>query len=480
MAKTKKSKNIKIRPIILLAFLLIAVVFTSGCVLQEYWPVFGSDVVKISRSPTTLGTNNVLVVSNKYTIPEKTYVVTDMDMQLSITLKNNDNDPEKPANNVYVDLFDATVFKGFKDGEEPKLCNDDRSFCQPDACGIAEKCTMPMGAEKPIRFRLKSPTLDEIAGIITKSKLHFLVSYEYSGSSSYQVMVVDYNEIVRRQQAGEPLSTSLSEIRGSGPIKIDVTERVPFITTSTDSIIIFKIRDTGNGELKGSNITKGKLTIEFPKGLVPDLKHLEGDFAGSGGATTGGTGSATKKCSEFYGHQCVSGEQMNHCLENTGEEASDCSGTNEKCCVTCESKGSNCGGEPCVCTNANNCILDSGLLDDGKNRFCASGEKCCAAKSTGAVYASGVSNPQWGVAYADTTPTPEPSMFSCSEKTDKIICTNNKDIKLFRDESEPLWFKIKNAPQIDVPHKSFYINARVEYTYELRDSVDIEVKPPTA
>ncbi len=53
-----------------------------------------------------------------------------------------------------------------------------------------------------------------------------------------------------------------------------------------------------------------------------------------------------------------------------------------------------------------------------------------------------------------------------------------RPIELFRTESDPIQFIIKRVPEVNVPHKSFTVNARVDYTYELRGSVQVTVSPP--
>ncbi len=501
-----------------LAAAVVAVVFSSGCVIQDYLSIFGSDVVKPSRTSSSIGASNVLVVSDSYTLPDKS-AMPDMNVQLFVSIENKDTEVTKKAGGVSVDLYDAGVFKGIKDGKYV-LCNIDSSYCQPDYCSKAEPCNMAAGSQKDIMFTLRSPTSDEIAGIITKSDMHFIVSYEYSGSSSYEVLVVDKDEIVRRQRAGETLSTNLNEIQGSGPIAVDIEQRIPYMITGSDGIIIFKIRDRGNGELKDSKITKGSLRIEFPAGLVPDInKNLEGDI--ERGGTTG------KKCGTTPGYYCVSGEQMDECLEGTGLGIGPDFGCyeGEKCCVTCASKGNNCNGKQCSCTN--NCIAGS---REPQGRDCASGEKCCAAaeeqvglyiiedglleekpfgcwdssiadgkqqhyeEQTGCqinkgacVYPLSISPP-----YTDRCRSPatgavtgmaaSTSTFSCSESADKVVCVNNKDIALFKDESEPLWFKMVKVPELGgAPHKTYYINIYLDsYVYEIRDSVSVEVSPPNA
>lgn len=68
--------------------------------------------------------------------------------------------------------------------------------------------------------------------------------------------------------------------------------------------------------------------------------------------------------------------------------------------------------------------------------------------------------------------TAEAKKFKCN-----AICKNSEDIELYKGESPKLYFRISNVPTIDVPYKSFIIDAEVDYRYELRDSIKVKIKP---
>jgi hypothetical protein len=571
MARSKKS--LKIAPALLLIALMVALVFSSGCVIQGILNIFGSDVVKISRSSSTTGTNNVIVVTNKRTLPDNT-VFPDTKTQVFVTLENKDNDPSKIAKNVFIDMFDVGLFKGVKydsvkQKDDPEPCYIHPDYCFPNVCSKVSKCPMPIGSTKEMEFMLRSPNINEIAGIRTPTSLRFKVSYDYSGSSSYEVLVVDYNEIVRRQRSGEQLSTALNDIRGSGPIAITVTERVPFVTTGTDTAINFRLVDRGNGEPKNSTIEKGKLVIEFPsgpKGLVSDLSHLVGDIqqntAGGGISATGkvtewGVAHAATVCSnpnanvgeygcvqssndnKFWPSVCYSvaniGDGLWRNVVTTGYDTEDqCNSAlsqlkpGSRICefqrkdssspddpniiyFQCSdpAKGSaDCSDSTTSADYRNFFWLTDQYKDTGFQDRYSTVDSCFADLQTGTVEGynpcdvlssdlhsvmckklsttvSPSSNPT--VKKTNTgasSQQPDTAMFSCvpqkDTKTDaeKIVCTNLKDIPLWKDQSDPLYFQIKNAPAIDVPYKSFYINAHVDYTYELYDSADVTVQPP--
>ncbi len=66
-------------------------------------------------------------------------------------------------------------------------------------------------------------------------------------------------------------------------------------------------------------------------------------------------------------------------------------------------------------------------------------------------------------------------LFNCGHN----ICVNTKNIDVYKDESRmSLRFKVLlSNPQIANPFKTFEIKANVLYTYELRQSLDITIKP---
>jgi hypothetical protein len=65
-----------------------------------------------------------------------------------------------------------------------------------------------------------------------------------------------------------------------------------------------------------------------------------------------------------------------------------------------------------------------------------------------------------------------PAPFSCENNR----CVNNQKITIYNRKSPPLYFLIKNVKDVDV-FETQLIRAKVKYTYELRGSETIEVKP---
>lgn len=337
----------------LLFFALLAVVLTSGCIgqgaLTDFFP--GAGLVKVSRPVVDPGITDLITVENVRTLPAG-QVLPDTTLKLFMSLVNNDKDPTRPVKDVIVDMFDATVFRSPNTG---RFCNADPNECKPSQCSSGTPCTMRAGETKAIDFTLLAPTKDQIANIRTEAAMNFRVNYDFSGSTNYDILVVDSEELLRLQQEGKSISVSVQDTKGAGPIKIDVSLFTPFVVTSggetPDAFIVFKLRNAGKGALKDNRIKQ--MTIDFPEDML-----LRGN--------------------------------IEHPLTFN--------------CYRVDSDG------------------------------------------------------------------------LAVRRCEHIFTKENK-IELFKRESDPLQFVIKGIKPIDVPHKTFTINARVDYTYELRGSAKVTVAP---
>ena len=363
-----KDKRIMILSVVVVS--LVMVTATSGCVdsvenvlknlFGSIGNVFGMEVVKPSRVTDSVGVTNPVIIENAWTLPNNE-VLPDSNVKFMMEISNLDDDPDKKVKNLFVDLFDATVFKASKNPGD--FCNIAPNKCLPNDCSKNNKCTMSMGSTKQVRFDIWSPSSKEIAKVYTKGTLNYLLRYDYNGSTNYEILVVNYDEILRRQQEAKALSASLQDTRGGGPIKIDVELRTPYVVAgspknpdkSQTAYFVFKLRNAGAGSLSSCTnkdgksinnaICMGKFKIKFPDGLGHVSEH-----------------------------------------------------------------------DP---------------------------------------------------------------VFSCSGG----VCTNSEDvIQLFRGETQPFTFKIEDVNNLPggVPYRSFFINADVQYSYELRGSVQLNVNPNLA
>jgi hypothetical protein len=55
---------------------------------------------------------------------------------------------------------------------------------------------------------------------------------------------------------------------------------------------------------------------------------------------------------------------------------------------------------------------------------------------------------------------------------------NARDIEFIKKETIPMQIRITPTQLYDVPHRTFQVNANVQYEYELRNSVTIDIRPP--
>jgi hypothetical protein len=350
---------------------LFAIVLVSGCIGQEFFNIPGGGVIQPSRPVVDQGVTNLVTVEDVRTLPVG-QVLPDTTLRLFLSLVNHDNDPTRTVQSVKVDLFDAGVFRS---PQEPKpFCNAGPNNCPPSICRTDDPvpCTMRAGETKAIEFNLLAPTREQIANILTQTSLNFRASYDFTGSTNYDILVVNAAELLRLQQEGKTLSVSVQDTKGAGPMKIDVSLFTPYVATSAerpeqsgDAFVVFKLRNAGTGFVKDNRITA--MTIDFPKELFSAGGFFEGDF---------------------------------------------------------------------------------------DKRF------ACQPAEVG-----GLQVVRCTYSLADTL---------TRQQSDSSI----RPIELFKKESDPMQFIIKRVAPISVPHKAFTINARIDYTYELRGATTVTVSPP--
>lgn len=241
---------------ILLAF----VIFVSGCVFPGNF--FGQDVLKIHTTTTTDGVADILTISDITTIP-RSPLLPEREVLLSFVVKNNDL--IRSVRQVTIDLFDAPLFKDKKTGV---ICNAIFSSgrlqpCQanPDntgrggRCSISEDCPILPGAEEQALFSLITFSQDEIANVKQDTHLNFKVNYNFDSSLTYSLPVVNMEEIIKRQRAGQSTDIVISKTHSSGPAQIDVELLgAPYVLAESPATLVFKLRNTGSGTIKNSNI----------------------------------------------------------------------------------------------------------------------------------------------------------------------------------------------------------------------------------
>jgi len=260
--------TMRLPAMIAITIALAALVMASGCVFNV--DDFTTDVVKVNRNENT-GVKDVLAIEKIETIPRSS-IYPDMDILLFFNIVNLDD--TENVNNLFVELFNPFIFKS----KTKIYCSDSKDACLSDECNykVLPPCTiLPLGVQ-PIRFELKAPSNDEIAGIRTAGELQFRVLYDFSSSYNYQVLVVHMDEILKMQVANKKIEKTLASSRSGGPVQIYAEMRGrDFMVEGYDAAIIFTIKDAGStGNLKKAEINIGDFVVIFPSTVVVDTSNL--------------------------------------------------------------------------------------------------------------------------------------------------------------------------------------------------------------
>jgi hypothetical protein len=118
---------------------------------------------------------------------------------------------------------------------------------------------------------MKTPSEKDIKSINTQTKLDYKTTYDFDGSLNYILPAVNTDEIIKRQRAGEKTSLFTTKSHGPGPVQIDVElQGAPYMLSSFESVLLFKIKNRGSGALVKSQIDSGKMEIIFPPELFVD------------------------------------------------------------------------------------------------------------------------------------------------------------------------------------------------------------------
>ncbi|MCX6818389.1 MAG: hypothetical protein NT129_00115 [Candidatus Aenigmarchaeota archaeon] len=247
---------------------LAALVMASGCIFNPN--DFTTDVVNVNRNEKT-GIKDVLAIEKIETIPRSS-IYPDMDILLFFNIVNLDD--TENVYNMFVELFDPFIFKN----KTKNYCSDSKDACLSDVCNykVLLPCSvLPLGVQ-PIRFELKAPSNDEIAGIRTAGELQFRVLYDFNSSYNYQVLVVHMDEILKMQVANKKIEKTLASSRSGGPVQIYAEMRGrDFMVEGSDAAIIFTIKDAGStGNLKNSEIANGSFVVMFPSNVVENPSNF--------------------------------------------------------------------------------------------------------------------------------------------------------------------------------------------------------------
>ncbi|MBI4018252.1 MAG: hypothetical protein HY368_01460 [Candidatus Aenigmarchaeota archaeon] len=443
----------------IIMLLLSLAVLAAGCTSQL--PTFGIDVVSVTREINVEGDRDVLVVKDKLTIP-KSPVLTDQGVHFSFLLENKD--VAKKTASVDIDLFDAPLMKNEKGGR--KLCNQvgadgkERRGCYANECvpeQNSNRCIMRdilPGEQRQVTFDLFSPSVNEIGGIKTDIKMNFKVTYNFEGSTSFTVPVVDADEIKARQRAGDKIKVDIRKSIGSGPIQVDPELfGSPYILAEQSGTFFFVVKNKGKGNLPQSQIPKDGLCIYFPK-----------DFFGSG---TSLVTPDSKECTlSNLDSECKPAKKAEEGSQQTAGDAFN---------------GGVAGGQADYSSSTGEVVSEyinelAGVGNAPLITGYAAVEGSGSAAEGGGVAESEQGNPLFRCVSVEN------AVAGCHDKSaevrNTVLCYNVRPVELFKDESRvSMRFSFHRVKEIDEPFRSMTILTKIKYPYELRDSFSITAIP---
>ena len=437
---------------------IIAILLVSGCV--QLSGIFGGDVLSISKKISEEGLKDVVVIKDATSIP-RSPALPDQPVLFTFILENVDK--AESARSVYVELFNAPLFKAYDQNLGPKspLCNQG-STCQPDICGKSRPCEIFPGEQRSINFQLLAPTESEIARIKTDTELSYKATYKFKGNLLYTIPVVNQKEIEISQRQGRSIGLTEQVTHGSGPVQIDVQLfGTPYLLSGFSGTFIFNVKNKGKGNIVGSQIEERRLVIEFPRELfagnsklVVDGKEFQIQGRDADVPIFGvGTAFAVRG-------NLVTGNPTGDIIDGTTEW------------YLCKSTGE--AGIYYYCNEPKNPVQPCLGSDMIVSSFPSQGT-CEQSRSqqTEVINPFAVDLP----VLPQSAPTEGPR-FQCTVEASKVKCTNVKPIQLFRDETRTtLRFQISRIVDISEPFKTYLINAYVDYDYELRSSFPITIRP---
>ena len=434
---------------------IIAILLVSGCV--QLSGIFGGDVLSISKKISEEGLKDVVVIKDATSIP-RSPALPDQPVLFTFILENVDK--AESARSVYVELFNAPLFKAYDQNLGPKspLCNQG-STCQPDICGKSRPCEIFPGEQRSINFQLLAPTESEIARIKTDTELSYKATYKFKGNLLYTIPVVNQKEIEISQRQGRSIGLTEQVTHGSGPVQIDVQLfGTPYLLSGFSGTFIFNVKNKGKGNIVNSQIEARKLVIEFPRELFGASSKLTVD-----GRDFWVRGTDTP-LRDLATADVVRGNLI------TGNLMENIDGITEW--YLCKSTGE--AGIYYYCNEPKNPVQPCLGSDMIVSSFPSQGT-CEQSRSqqTEVINPFAVDLP----VLSQSAPTEGPR-FQCTVEASKVKCTNTKPIQLFRDETRTtLRFQISRIVDISEPFKTYLINAYVDYDYELRSSFPITIRP---
>lgn len=218
------------KKLLLTAFLVSILVFSAGCIENQIPNV---DVNKKEEVETA----DVLVIDEIKTVPEAP-IYPGSNVELIISLKNKD---ERKSIHYTLDLFDPSIFT---------------------VVGPSKKTgrILPSG-EEIITFNITVPSSEDMKVKISPT-VSFRVLYDLNTTTTYDIVIVNLDEIKNSQLADKTLSFEVNKVLGSGPIKIDMgLKGSSFLISGQKGVLELKVTNKGFGSLEESKIKSGNLKL---------------------------------------------------------------------------------------------------------------------------------------------------------------------------------------------------------------------------
>jgi len=244
--------------ILVLVFLLVPVVFVSGC--AEGGNVFSIFSSIFEQKETVVASPDVLLVKEEHVIPEQPISANShFSLIFQVVNVGDAEKGDKEARNVSVYAYDWGLCHPL-DGSGNPIDTDYSS----EIGGIANQPQpiYPGGAEL-VEFNFKAPTNSELGNMEGKCPIRYRVEYTFDAFTTSDIAIVPKERIIQASKAGEDITVSPIQTQSRGPLKISVDFDIKQ-PVSTGIIIpaIIKVRDEGSGMYE--KVPQGMLKIEFP------------------------------------------------------------------------------------------------------------------------------------------------------------------------------------------------------------------------
>ncbi|MCD6381937.1 MAG: hypothetical protein J7L43_03085 [Candidatus Aenigmarchaeota archaeon] len=232
------------KKVIVLMLLALIIVASSGCVENQIPELNVNKKEKVE-------TADVLLIKDVKIVPEAP-IFPDTTVELIITIQNIDDKKSIPYK---VELFNPSIFTIEKSsGTSGEL--------------------LPQG-EKVIDFVLKVPK----EKVKITPTVNFRILYNFSTSTTYDVVVVNMAQIKQAQLAGKPVSFDIEKSIGSGPIKVDISLKgSSYLIAGQKGVLSIVVQNKGSGFLKEGKIKKNKLKLTLINKGINDIESTTKKF----------------------------------------------------------------------------------------------------------------------------------------------------------------------------------------------------------